>query len=378
MSVRRALAGAGCVLMLLSLACTRVPKDPEAAAASGSPSTSVSTPASDAASASAGDPSGDPAGMSAGASASAEVAAEPTPPASAESFPPVFEGDSWTHDPTLARAPDGSYLAYATHNLVEVRRTNDLKTFTYEGSALPADLTWSSEFGTTSDLWAPDVSFHDGLYWLYYSVSTFGSQNSAIGLATSPTGAAGSFTDKGLVYSSKQGDDYNAIDPNLIVDSSGKWWLAFGSFWTGIKMIRLDEKTGMPSTMDTTRYNLATRPEPPGAVEAPFIRETNGYFYLFVSFDLCCKQANSTYRIMVGRSRDITGPYVDKAGTPMVAGGGTELLKGSGDMHGPGGQSVLAVGGGDILAYHFYSENGTPTLGVRHLDYSSGWPELVE
>lgn len=121
------------------------------------------------------------------------------------------------------------------------------------------------------NLWAPDISFRNGQFYLYYSASTFGSQRSAIFLATNPTGAAGSWTDRGLVIESSSAVNYNAIDRNLVVDANGQWWLAFGSFWSGIKLIRLDPATGRRSTSDTTVRALATRPSSAGgAIEAPF------------------------------------------------------------------------------------------------------------
>nr|MDT0666810.1 arabinan endo-1,5-alpha-L-arabinosidase [Micromonospora sp. DSM 115978] len=156
-------------------------------------------------------------------------------------------------------------------------------------------------YNSSGDVWAPDVSYHNGRVWMYYSASSFGSNRSAIGLATSPTGLPGSWRDQGVVYRSSSSDDFNAIDPSLFVDpASGKWWLSFGSHWTGIKMISINPQTGKPSTTDRTRYNLAQRPSP-GAVEAPYILARGGYYYLFVSFDACCQGVNSTYRIMVGR-----------------------------------------------------------------------------
>ena len=126
---------------------------------------------------------------------------------------------------------------------------------------------------------------------------------------------------------SKVEDDYNAIDPNYVEDSEHHAWLAFGSFWSGIKMRSLDAASGKLSETDKTTYSLASRvrpvdapPNPPGlpgnwqAVEAPFIVHRGGYYYLFTSFDLCCRGIKSTYRTVVGRSKSITGPYVDREG----------------------------------------------------------------
>ena len=187
-------------------------------------------------------------------------------------------------------------------------------------------------------------------------------------------------------------DDFNAIDPNYVTDAKGHAWLAFGSFWTGIKMRRLAEKTGMLSTVDTKTYSLATRkrPENPGptqpnlppdweAVEAPFIVHHGGYYYLFVSWDLCCRGAKSTYRTMVGRSKNVTGPYVDDQGVPMMEGGGTPLLQANDRWAGPGGESVLQQPGGhDIIVFHAYdAHNGRRALQISTLTWQGGWPHAA-
>jgi hypothetical protein len=112
-------------------------------------------------------------------------------------------------------------------------------------------------------------------------------------------------------------------------------WLCWGSFWGGIMMRRIDPQTGKLSTTDTTLHNLARRPRtgpaetPPqsGAIEAPFIIRHDGWWYLFASFDFCCRGAKSTYNIRVGRSQNVTGPYVDKDGVPMLEGGGSIVIE---------------------------------------------------
>ena len=210
----------------------------------------------------------------------------------------------------------------------------------------------------------------NGRYYLYYSASTFGSQNSAIFLATSSTGASGSWTHEGMIISSSPAVNYNAIDPNLVIDAAGQWWLSFGSYWTGIKMIRLDPGTGQRSGGEL--HALATRG---GGIEAPTIIRRDGFYYLFVSFDRCCQGAASTYRIMVGRSAAITGPYTDRAGAAMTSGGGTQVLAGHGSIHGPGHQTVLEDNGGHALFYHWYADNGSSRLGINRLGWdSAGWP----
>jgi arabinan endo-1,5-alpha-L-arabinosidase len=307
--------------------------------------------------------------------------AVPAAAAAAAAYPDPgsVSGDVSVHDPSMVRAANGTYFLFSTHQGIEIRTSADRIHFTRNGSVFPSGVSWASAYGTITDPWAPDVSFHNGTYWLYYAVSSFGSNHSAIGLATSSTAAPGSWHDQGLVYASQSSDNFNAIDPALLVDSSGRWWLSFGSFWSGIKMIQIDPATGKQATSNTTRYSIAERPSP-DAEEASFIYPHGGFYYLFVSFDYCCRGTSSTYRIMVGRSASPTGPYTDESGTPMLSGGGTQILATHGNVIGPGGQSVTHDVDGDLLVYHYYaaSQNGTPELGINLLGWtSSGWPFVM-
>ncbi len=224
------------------------------------------------------------------------------------------------HDPVLIKSPDG-YHIYFTGSGIGTRKSADMHVWErdFPVSVFPKAPQWVVDAvpGVTN-LWAPDISYFNDKYHLYYAASTFGSNRSVIGLATNVTldTTADEFDwiDEGLVIELQRSYNYNCIDPNLAIDADGKAWLAFGSFWSGIKMVRIDIETGKPSIEDTTVYSLAQRPMPPDAIEAPFIVRKGDYYYLFVSFDACCRGADSTYRVMVGRSESITGPYVDRDG----------------------------------------------------------------
>jgi arabinan endo-1,5-alpha-L-arabinosidase len=233
------------------------------------------------------------------------------------------------------------------------------------------------------ELWAPDVSFFACKYHVYYAGSVFGKNTSVIGLATSPSLDPSSqdyaWADEGLVLQSKSSDSWNAIDANVSFDDAGTPWLSFGSFWDGIKMRRLDPATGKVSSTDTTLYSLASRKGTGDAIEAPSIISHNGYYYLFVSFDTCCKGVDSTYRSMVGRASTITGPYTDKAGTAMTKGAAVELLASSGRYIGPGGGTAFANGDAHYYAFHYYdgNDNGTAKLQIRPITFGSDdWPVL--
>lgn len=309
------------------------------------------------------------------------------PPATAP--PPIsLQGDTEIHDPALVvRSSPPRWVAYGTHGTALV--ADGRGGFAPGGESIAPQAWWQPFGDATKDRppWAPDVSFHDGTWWMYYSVSRKGSGHSAIGLATSPTGLPGSWSDRGPVLASDGSQPYNAIDPNLLVAADGTWWLVFGSFWHGIYMAALDPSTGKVPAGALQLHHLAERPPVPpagydphaGAIEGPFVLRRGDAYYLFVSFDHCCNGVGSTYNIRVGRSAAPTGPYVDKAGVGMLQGGGSPVLRSRGDAIGPGGQSVVhdPVGDRDLLVYHYYDarNGGRPTLGVNPLGWTfAGWP----
>jgi arabinan endo-1,5-alpha-L-arabinosidase len=286
------------------------------------------------------------------------------------------------HDPSMMSDGKRFYL-FATGGSLSIRSSADGIQWTSAGkvfASVPGGVTTAVK---ATELWAPDISFFDCKYHLYYTGSTFGSNSSVIGLATSPSldpkDPSYGWTDQGLVVQSKSSDSFNAIDPNVAFDDTGTPWLSFGSFWDGIKMRRLDPSTGKPSTSDTTLYSLASRKGTGNAIEAPSIVSHNGYYYLFVSFDTCCKGVDSTYRTMVGRATKITGPYSDKAGTAMTKGGATELLASQGRYVGPGGGTAFLNGQAHYYAFHYYdgSDNGASKLQIRPIGWDAqDWPTL--
>ncbi|KAK3904945.1 glycosyl hydrolase [Staphylotrichum tortipilum] len=287
--------------------------------------------------------------------------------------PGPVSGDTFIHDPTVVKTPSGSYIAAYTGDNVQLKTSSDRTQWRNAGAAFPNGAPWTAPYTRGSrNLWAPDISFHNGQHYLYYSASSFGSSRSAIFLATSPTGAAGSWTDRGLVIESFDNSGWNAIDPNLVVDAQGRWWLALGSFWSGIKMVALNPATGKRA--DNQILSLAARPDAGGALEAPYITRHDGYYYLWVSFDRCCQGAASTYRIMVGRSASVTGPYVDKNGRQMMQGGGTQVMSSHGGIHGPGHNAVFTDSDGDVLVYHYYNDAGVAQIGINRIRYENGWP----
>lgn len=311
---------------------------------------------------------------------------------------------AFTHDPSIAK-DGGTYYVFATGRAPEggqfpIRCSEDLVHWRRCGHVFDAIPRWIQERSPgTKELWAPDISHEHGEYRLYYAYSLFGRNTSGIALAVNKTLDRNSpdyrWVDKGLVLESKESDDFNAIDPNYVEDAQHRAWLSFGSFWGGIKMRALNADTGMLSTSDTRLYSLAARVKPANpppqkfdpehptlppdwqAIEAPFIVPHGGYYYLFVSFDLCCRGTKSTYRTMVGRSRAVTGPYIDEQGTPMMQGGGTLLIGPNSKWLGPGGESVLyGQHGPDVVVFHAYDAvTGRPALQISTIAWKDGWPK---
>ncbi|HVZ83576.1 MAG TPA: family 43 glycosylhydrolase [Terracidiphilus sp.] len=279
------------------------------------------------------------------------------------------------HDPSMLKVGSNYYL-FSTHGTLHAHTSTDGTTFSDDSFALDSLPAWTNAYtGASGDLWAPDASAHNGQYWLYYAASTFGSTDSAIGLAISPTGVPGTFVDSGAaVYTSASCAGSNAIDPASVTDGSGNAWLVFGSWSSGIQIVPVGNTTGVPTGAACTQ--LAYHPSGTG-IEGAYIYPHGGYYYLFASVDTCCNGVNSTYRIIVGRSSSITGPYTDRGGVALTQGGGTILLSAHDNINGPGGESVLSDTDGDILVYHYYDGNnsGYPALGMNVLGWTTdGWP----
>lgn len=293
------------------------------------------------------------------------------------SLVPAIKGDLGAHDPSLIKQGN-TYYVFSTGGNLQIRTSPDLVTWTVAGTVFSAIPTWvTNAVGAIPDLWAPDISLHNGVYYLYYAGSHFGTNTSVIGLATNttlnPADKNYKWVDHGLVIGSTSANNYNTIDPNLSFDANGVPWLSFGSFWSGLKLRRLDARTMKLSASDTTLYSLAERAAP-DAIEAPFIVRHGNFYYLFASVDFCCRGVNSTYKTVVGRASRITGPYVSQAGTPMLQGGFTVLLQSSGNVVGPGGESVY----GNLLIHHYYdgAANGAIKIQIRKITWCHDWPVL--
>ncbi len=295
------------------------------------------------------------------------------------------EGDtSETHDPTIVKEGETYYL-FSTNGGIRVRSSRDLVHWQAESDALVPIPAWvQAQKPDLVDLWAPDVSWWNGEWHLYYSASVFATRNSAIGLATSktldPRSPEYGWVDHGPVVTStgtfadRDRSGWNAIDANVVLDRRQTAWLVWGSYFDGLFVQRL----GPDGRLDPTDHavNVARRAFP-GPIEGSWITQRGGWWYLFASYDLCCFGTQSTYNIRVGRARSLLGPYVDRAGTPLLSGGGTPVLAGYGQVYGPGHEAVFRDGRNWWLVHHYYdgTRGGRPDLSIRPLDWSlDGWP----
>lgn len=290
-----------------------------------------------------------------------------------------------TPDPAAIQARDGSgNYVFATGEGIAIWRNTNRTLWKRIGRVFDdAVPQWALKLIPKADsIWAPDIQFVNGSYYLYYSVSTFGSQRSVIGLAVNstlnPDDPDYRWEDRGLVLESfPEKNDYNAIDPAMFVDGD-RGYLVWGSYWTGIKGTEIDVKTGKPDSSQPKAVALAARESTgPTAIEGAYVLKHDDYFYLFVSWDFCCAREKSTYKVLVGRSKSPLGPYVDDRGRKMTEGGGRLVLMSDGTWRGPGHNSVLQTDDGDFLVYHVVNA-WTPDEGrllqLRQFEWKEGWP----
>jgi arabinan endo-1,5-alpha-L-arabinosidase len=299
------------------------------------------------------------------------------------------------HDPAMAKEGDTYYL-FSSGPGITFYSSRDMTNWELRGRVFPGEPSWAKGVASrfNGHVWAPDIAHHDGRYYLYYAVSAPGQNSSAIGVIINKTLDPDSpdyqWKDQGIVLRSMPNRDlWNAIDPNLIVDETGTPWMDFGSFWSGIKLVKLDsswtavaEPQEWHSIAKRDRSVLVDDREPgPAEIEGPFIFKKGDYYYLFVSWGLCCRGKDSTYKIMIGRSKDVKGPYLDKDGKSLAQGGGSLVLAGNKDWAGMGGCSAYVFDGKDYLVFHAYetADNGLQKLKIAEIKWDEKqWPVIDE
>jgi arabinan endo-1,5-alpha-L-arabinosidase len=297
------------------------------------------------------------------------------------------------HDPVMAKQGDTFYL-FSTGPGITFYSSTDLRTWKLRGRVFPGEPAWAKQVASAFNghIWAPDIVHHEGKYYLYYSVSAFGKNASAIGVTVNRTLDPDSpdyrWEDRGIVLRSVPGRDlWNAIDPAVIVASDGTPWMSFGSFWAGLKLVKL--APSLTAVAEPQEWHSIAKRERsvlindasagPAEIEAPFIFRKGDYYYLFVSWDKCCRGKDSTYKMVVGRAKELTGPYLDKTGRDLALGGGSLLLEGNADWAGVGHNSTYTFDGKDYLVFHAYenADNGLQKLKIAELTWDDAqWPAV--
>ncbi|MEC7566868.1 MAG: arabinan endo-1,5-alpha-L-arabinosidase [Planctomycetota bacterium] len=293
-------------------------------------------------------------------------------------------------DPAVIEAHDGSgFYVFATGHGVKVFHSRDLKSWKRIGRVFEQHVPeWAERAVPGCDgIWAPDIQYFNNQYHLYYSVSTFGSQRSVIGLATTksinPDNPDYKWVDQGLVLESfPDKNDFNAIDPGVLADRDGKTYLYWGSYWNGLKGLEINTRTGKPFNNDRPYKSLAKRTadsNPPG-IEAPYVSRHQKFYYLMASWDFCCAGVDSSYKVVVGRSEHPLGPFRDSTGRDMNEGGGDVLLASGIRWRGPGHNSFLQTPKGDFIVHHVYDATAVRKgriLQVRPVHWNKqGWLEI--
>ncbi len=272
------------------------------------------------------------------------------------------------HDPSMVRFEDG-YALMSTNNNLQLWTSEDAYTWRDHKSTVSKIPQWAYTYApTTEGIWAPDIYYMNGEYRVYYCVSVFGKRTSAIGYQSTKSIVPGTtdygWTDHGHVFHTVASDKYNAIDADVVRDTEGNYWMAFGSFGLGIQLIKLDAKTGYQASDDKTVYNIARRTSKAsgGAEEGPSLIEHGGKYFLFTAWDKCCQQGptieQTTYKTAYGRADKVTGPYKDRAGYDMANGGGTILMERYGRYVGPGGGEAFQDLNRVRFVHHYYDLNG--------------------
>ncbi|MEL0455439.1 family 43 glycosylhydrolase [Flavobacteriaceae bacterium SZ-1-7] len=249
--------------------------------------------------------------------------------------------------------------------------------------------------------WAPDIIYMNNQYYLYYSCSEWGTMTSTIGCVTNkslnPEDPDYNWVDVGFLglYSYQPGIALNVIDPALSRSNDGKIWMTYGSFnERGMVVTEIDSISGKPKTdagniPGKTIANSWTGPNSWDYAEGEgaCMVFRNGYYYLFYNKGGCCRGVDSSYYVVMGRSQDPKGPFVDKDGKQMrvygAESGGTVVFqhddsRGFDDRYyGPGHIGVFNENGTDYITFHYYQPpSGWPArLGLAKLDWGAdGWP----
>ncbi|KAJ0414648.1 glycosyl hydrolase [Aspergillus carlsbadensis] len=289
-------------------------------------------------------------------------------------------GDCWAHDPGFCqRRSDGRYFRFASGDGIHIHEANSL-TGPWKSTGVALSNGSIIDHPGRTKLWAPDVHYEPeaNKYYMYYAVSTRGSHDSVIGVASSTDMTPGTWTDHGTVLHSTVQSRYNAIDANW-VSVKGKPYLNFGSYWDGLFQVPLDNALRIPHGADNEASNLAYNGSANHHIEAPFIFQYQGWYYLLFSsgkaagYEKELPKQGEEYRVVVCRSKWSSRDFIDREGRPCLESGGTTLLSSHEHIYGPGGQGVFEDKKyGHVLYYHYADK----AIGLSRFQYQFGWNQI--
>lgn len=293
-----------------------------------------------------------------------------------------LKGDLRVHDPVMIKQDD-TYYVFSTGKGISIKTSQDMVNWeragrVFDSVALPK---WHKKDIPEQDghLWAPDIHYRDGKYHLYYSVSAWMNFDSSIGYATNttlnPEEPGYEWVDEGQIISFRNGGEgVNVIDPNIFVEESGEPWLFYGSYQTGLRLVRLNRENGQLKSNPPKITKLTT-----GLGEGVFVVKGPEYYYIFASRGKCCAGSKSTYQIVVGRSKELQGPYLNKEGESWLENNYSVFLAGDEEEPGRGHNGFFSEGESTFIVYHAYtiSADGNSLLNIQKLYMDDEeWPSL--
>lgn len=277
-------------------------------------------------------------------------------------------GQPYIHDPSTIAECEGKYYTFGTG-----------------GGGLISEDGWSWHSGAERPGGgaAPDVLKIGDRYLVIYGATgggLGGGHNGRIltmwNKTLDPKSPDFKFTDPIEVCSSDGMEDQDAIDPGLLLDpTTGRLWASYGTYFGTIRLIELDPKTG-ERVKGNKEKDIAID------CEATDLIYRNGWYYLLGTHGTCCDGVNSTYNIVVGRSRSVEGPYLDNIGRDMFHGGGRMVIAAGDRVCGPGhfGRTIIDDGV-EIMSCHYeadFDRSGRSVLGIRPLLWKNDWPVAGE
>src|SRR5579863_232770 len=275
----------------------------------------------------------------------------------------ALDGEPYIHDPSTVVECNGKYYAWGTG-----------------GTGLVSDDGWTWHAGARVQAGAaPDLIHIGDRYYMAYASSgggLGGGHASTIRVKWSktldPNSPDYAWNEDHVVASSDGVEDCDAIDPGFLLDpTTGRFWVSYGTYFGFIRVVEMDPKNGQ-HIADNKPVNVAID------CEATDLIYRDGWYYLLGTHGTCCDGANSTYNIRVGRSKNVTGPYLDNNGNDMLKGGGKLVVAASGRYVGPGHFGLMDLGDGvEKFSCHYEADldrSGRSVLDIRPLLWKDGWP----